>query len=83
MAEKFGCSSETLGLWVRRAERDQGLWPGLSSDQLAELGSYGREVREVRRPDEVLRKASAYQLCIRVCIRGRPGTWSPVVDMAA
>ena len=37
VAEKFGCSSETLRLWVRRAERDQGLRPGLTSDQLAEL----------------------------------------------
>ena len=33
IAEKFGCASETLRLWVRRAERDQGLRPGLSSDE--------------------------------------------------
>ena len=32
IAEKFGCSSETLRKWVRRAETDQGLRPGLSSD---------------------------------------------------
>ena len=41
IAEKFGCglSSETLRKWVRRAERDQGVRPGLaSSDQLTELG---------------------------------------------
>ena len=38
IAEKFGCSSETLRKWVRRAETDQGLRPGLTSpDQLAEL----------------------------------------------
>ena len=53
IAEKFGCSSETLRLWVRRAETDQGLRPGLSSDQLAEL-------RELRRANEISRKASAY-----------------------
>ena len=29
IAEKFGCSSETLRLWVRRAERDQGLRQGV------------------------------------------------------
>ena len=39
-AEKFGCSSETLRKWVR-AEADQGLRPGLSSDQMDEL----RELR--------------------------------------
>ena len=53
IAEKFGCSSETLRKWVRRAERDQGLRPGLSSGQLVEL-------RELRRANEILRKASAY-----------------------
>lgn len=60
VAEKFGCSSETLRLWVRRAERDQGLRPGLTSDQLAELRELRRENRELRRANEILRKASAY-----------------------
>ena len=49
-AEKFGCSSETLRKWVRRAE----------TDQLAELGELRREVRELRRANEILRKASVY-----------------------
>ena len=57
---EFGCASETLRKWVRRAERDQGLRPGLSSDQLVELGELRREVRELRRANEILRKASAY-----------------------
>ena len=60
IAEKFGCSSETLRKWVRRAEWDQGVRPGLSSDQLVELGELRREVRELRRANEILRKASAY-----------------------
>ena len=54
IAEKFGCSSETLRKWVRRAETDQGLRPGLSSDQLAELKELRREVRELRRANEIL-----------------------------
>ena len=37
IAEKFGCSSETLRKWIRWAETDQGLRPGLSSDQLGKL----------------------------------------------
>ena len=57
IAEKFGCASETLRKWVRRAEQDQGVRPGLSSDQLTEL----RELRrELRRANEILGKASAY-----------------------
>ena len=54
IAEKFGCASETLRKWVRRAERDQGVRPGLSSDQLVELGELRREVRELRRANEIL-----------------------------
>ena len=50
IVEKFGCSSETLRLWVRRAEQDKGLGPGLSPDQLPGL-------RELRRASEILRKA--------------------------
>ena len=64
---KFGCSSETLRKWVRWAERDQGLSPGLTSGQLTELGELRRENRELRRENrelrranEILRKASAY-----------------------
>ena len=54
IAEKFGCASETLRKWVRRAERDQGVRPGLSSDQVVELGELRREVRELRRANEIL-----------------------------
>ena len=60
IAEKFGCASETLRKWVRQAERDQGVRPGLSSDQLTELGELRRENRELRRANKILRKASAY-----------------------
>ena len=37
IASKFGCASETLRRWVRQAEQDQGVRPGLSSGQLTEL----------------------------------------------
>ena len=54
IAEKFGCASETLRKWVRRAEQDKGVRPGLSSDQLTELGELRREIRELRRANEIL-----------------------------
>ena len=60
IAEKFGCSSETLRKWVRRAETDQGLRPGLTSRERERLRALEREVRELRRANEILRKASAY-----------------------
>jgi len=60
IAEKVGCTSETLRKWVRQAERDQGVRSGLTSDQLEELKELRRENRELRRANEILRKASAY-----------------------
>ena len=45
-----------LRLWVRRAERDQGLRPGLSSDEQTGLRELRREVRELRRANEILRE---------------------------
>jgi len=53
IASKFGCSTETLRNWVRRAERDSGVRPGVTSDQLEEpeiqLG-LGRQLRRLRCP---------------------------------
>ena len=60
IAEKFGCSSETLRKWVRQAETDRGLRAGLTSDEQTELAELRRENRELRRANEILRKASAY-----------------------
>ena len=60
IAGKIGCTSETLRKWVRRAETDKGLRPGLTSDEQGRLKALEREVRELRRANEILRKASAY-----------------------
>ena len=55
-----GCNAETLRHWVRRAERDAGARPGLTSDERARLKALERENRELRQANEILRKASAY-----------------------
>ena len=60
IAEKIGCASETLRHWVRQSERDQGKRPGLTSDERQRLKQLEREVFELRRANEILRKASAY-----------------------
>jgi transposase len=60
IAEKIGCSGETLRNWVRRAERDSGRRAGPTTDQLARLKELERENRELRRANEILRKASPY-----------------------
>ena len=60
IAEKIGCTKETLRSWVRQAERDRGRRPGLSSDERERLKALERENRELRRTNEILRKASAF-----------------------
>ena len=60
IAEKIGCTSETLRGWVRDAERDRGRRPGLTSDERARLKVLERENQELRRANEILRKASAF-----------------------
>ena len=60
IAEKIGCSGETLRNWVRQVERNQGKRAGLSTDERARLKELERENRELKRANEILRKASAY-----------------------
>jgi transposase len=54
------CTAETLRLWVRQSERDQGKRAGLTSDERERLKALERENRELRQANEILRKASAY-----------------------
>jgi transposase-like protein len=60
IASKIGCTGETLRKWVRRAERDQGLRDGTTTEERDRLKALERENRELRQANEILRKASAY-----------------------
>jgi transposase-like protein len=60
IAHTFGVSSETLGKWVRRAETDAGSRPGLISEERERRKGLEREVRELRRANEILKVASAF-----------------------
>ena len=60
VAEKIGCAAETLRHWVRRAERDTGRRAGLTTDERQRLKELERENFELRRANEILKKASAY-----------------------
>ena len=60
IAEKMGCTAETLRHWVRQAERDAGRRSGLTTEERVRLTRLERENAELRRANEILRKASAY-----------------------
>jgi transposase len=60
IAGKIGCTAETLRHWVRQAERDVRLRPGLTSDERQRLKDLERENRELKRANEILKLASAF-----------------------
>ena len=60
IAGKIGCSAETLRKWVRRTEVDSGRRDGMTTDERSRMKDLERENRELRRANEILRKASAY-----------------------
>lgn len=60
IAGKMGCSAETLRKWVRRAETDAGRREGLTTENRERIKALEREVRELRRANEILRTASAF-----------------------
>ena len=60
IAEKIGCTAQTLNEWVKKAEVDAGKRAGVPSDVAERLKALERENRELRQANEILRKASAY-----------------------
>ena len=60
IAAKIGCSAESLRKWIRQTEIDSGQRGGLPSEQQDRMKALEQEVRELRRANEILRKASAY-----------------------
>jgi transposase len=60
IAGKIGCSAEALRKWLRQHEIDAGRRGGLTSDERTGMKELEHEVRELRRANKILRKASAY-----------------------
>ncbi len=60
IAPKISCTAETLRTWVRKTEIDTGRRDGVTSDERARIKELERENRELRRTNEILRKASAF-----------------------
>ncbi len=71
ISSKIGCTAETLRKWVRQAERDQGRRGGLTSEDRERLKALERENRELKRANEILRKASAFFAQAKLDRRGK------------
>ena len=60
ISAKLSVNHETLRQWVRRAETDAGQRPGRTTDERLRMRELEREVRELRRANEILKAASAF-----------------------
>jgi transposase len=60
IAPKIGCVPQTLNEWVRKQEIDTGLRDGVTSEERDRIKSLEREVKELRRANEILKLASAF-----------------------
>ena len=81
VAEQLGIGVESVRLWVKQAEIDDGERPGTTSQEAARVKQLEQEVRELRRANAILRSASAFfavELCAtrrcvcRGAVRDRP-----------
>ncbi len=59
IAQKLGCSSDSLRVWYKQAQRNTGKEAGPTSAEKARIKELEREVRELRQANEILKKASA------------------------
>ena len=60
VAAKLGCSPETLRRWVRKAQGREGVQGAVVPEESSRLQALEKEVRELRRANEILRTASAF-----------------------
>lgn len=60
ISAKLNVNHETLRQWVRRAETDAGQRPGVTSDERAKIKELEREVKELRRANEILKAAASF-----------------------
>ena len=60
IAPKIGCVPQTLNEWVRKHEVDSGTRAGVTTDERERVKALEREVKELRRANEILKLASAF-----------------------
>ena len=60
VGRQLGIRPEALRGWIRQSEIDGGTRPGITSEDSRRIAELEREVRELRRANEILKAASAY-----------------------
>lgn len=60
IAPKIGCVPQTLNDWVKKADADNGQRPGTTASDAQRIKELEREVKELRRANDILKTASAF-----------------------
>jgi transposase len=60
VAEQLGCGVESVRSWVKQAEVDDGVRPGITSSEAERVRDLEQEVRELCRVNEILRRAATF-----------------------
>ena len=60
IARQLGINPDTLRGWLKQAEIDGGTRPGVTTSEAARIAELEREVRELKRANQILKSASAF-----------------------
>ena len=60
IASKIGCSPDSLKSWLQRLQIDAGEIPGTTTEERERIKALEKEVKELRRANEILKTASAF-----------------------
>lgn len=60
VAGQLGIGVESVRNWVKQRDVDDGVKPGVTSAEAARVKELEQEVKELRRANEILRRASAF-----------------------
>ena len=60
IAPKIGCVPQTLNEWVKRDQIDSGERDGITTSEREQMKALEREVKELRKTNEILKLASAF-----------------------
>ena len=60
IARDFGIHAITLSKWLKQADIEDGIKPGITKDQAVELREARQRIRRLEQEIEVLRRAAAY-----------------------
>ena len=60
VAQQLGYGVESVRSWVKQADVDEGVRPGVSTDEAERVKALEQEVRELRRANEILKRAATF-----------------------